>query len=379
MQSLIAKEYTMSGIYVHIPFCKSKCTYCDFASYPREISKADIYFACLYKEIKARAESLKDYVFDTIYLGGGTPSFVDEKYIVGILRQIKNFYTLSKDCEITIEINPGTLSEEKVKAYKKVGINRFSVGLQSADDKMLAKLNRIHNREDFLLATKLLKGENLSVDVMIGLENQTESDVKDTIDLAVQGGASHISAYALKPEEGTPMFGKYLNGDLPSEDETAELYDFARKYLEENGFKRYEVSNFAKDGFKSRHNLNYWQRGEYIGFGVSASSFIKERRFTNTEKIDEYTACILRGRVAEIFSEEIEGDEREFEYIMLNLRKDDGFLLADFKNKFNEDFTQKYADRIKFVRKYLDLTEDYVRIKPEYIYVQNTIIIYFMD
>ena len=166
---------------------------------------------------------------------------------------------------------------------------------------------------------------------------------------------------------------------LPSEDETAELYDFARKYLEENGFKRYEVSNFAKDGFKSRHNLNYWQRGEYIGFGVSASSFIKERRFTNTEKIDEYTACILRGRVAEIFSEEIEGDEREFEYIMLNLRKDDGFLLADFKNKFNEDFTQKYADRIKFVRKYLDLTEDYVRIKPEYIYVQNTIIIYFMD
>ncbi len=369
----------MSGIYVHIPFCKSKCTYCDFASYPREISKADIYFACLYKEIKGRAESLKDYVFDTVYLGGGTPSFVDEKYIVGILRQIKNYYTLSPDCEITIEINPGTLSEEKVKAYKRVGINRFSVGLQSADDKMLAKLNRIHNREDFLLAARLLEGENLSVDVMLGLENQKESDVKDTIDLAISAGASHISAYALKAEEGTPMFGKYLNGDLPSEDETAELYDFARKYLENNGFSRYEVSNFAKEGFKSRHNLNYWQRGEYIGFGVSASSFIKERRFTNTEKIDEYTACILRGRTAEIFSEDIVGDEREFEYIMLNLRKDEGFKLDDFKGIFGVDFTQKYADRIKLVRKYIDLTEDYIRIKPEYIYVQNTIIIYFMD
>lgn len=369
----------MSGIYVHVPFCKSKCTYCDFASYPREISKADIYFACLYKEIKGRAESLKDYVFDTVYLGGGTPSFVDEKYIVGIIRQIKNYYTLTDDCEITVEINPGTISEEKVKAYKKAGINRFSVGLQSADDKMLAKLNRIHNREDFLLATKLLKGENLSVDVMLGLENQTSQDVKDTIDLAIDGGASHISAYALKAEEGTPMFGKYLNGDLPSEDETAELYDFARNYLEENGFNRYEVSNFAKDGFKSRHNLNYWNRGEYIGFGVSASSFIKERRFTNTEKIDEYTACILRGVVAEIFSENIEGDEREFEYIMLSLRKDEGFLFSDFKERFGTDFTQKYADRIKLVKKYVEIDENGIRIKPEYIYVQNTIIIHFMD
>ena len=369
----------MSGIYVHIPFCKSKCTYCDFASYPREIAKADIYFACLYKEIKGRAESLKDYVFDTVYIGGGTPSFVDEKYIVGVIRQIKNYYKLADDVEITVEINPGTLSLEKVTAYKKAGINRFSIGLQSADDKMLAKLNRIHNRQDFLLATDLLKGENLSVDVMLGLENQTAQDVKDTIDLAISGGARHISAYALKAEEGTPMFGKYLNGDLPSEDETAELYDFARNYLREKGFFRYEVSNFAQDGFKSRHNLNYWNRGEYIGFGVAASSFIKERRFTNTEKIDEYTACILRGKTAEIFSENIEGDEREFEYIMLNLRKDEGFMLEDFKKRFGYDFTEKYADRIKLVKKYVDLTDEKISIKPEYIYVQNTIIIYFMD
>ena len=369
----------MSGIYVHVPFCKSKCTYCDFASYPREIDKAELYFACLYKEIKGRAESLKDYVFDTVYFGGGTPSFIDEKYIVGALRQIKNCYKITDDAEITIEINPGTLSPEKVKAYKKAGINRFSVGLQSADDKMLRKLNRIHTKDDFLYATELLKGENLSVDVMLGLENQTEQDVKDTIDLAVLGGAKHISAYALKPEEGTPMFGKYLNGDLPSEDETAELYEVAKNYLEEKGFFRYEVSNFAKEGYKSKHNLNYWNRGEYIGFGVSASSFIQERRFTNTEKIDEYTACILRGKVAEIFSEDIQGDEREFEYIMLNLRKDEGFLLSDFKERFGYSFTEKYADRIKLVKKYIHLDEEKIAIKPEYIYVQNTIIIYFMD
>ena len=369
----------MSGIYVHIPFCKSKCTYCDFASYPREIGKADVYFACLYKEIKSRAQSLKDYVFDTVYFGGGTPSFVDAKYIVGALRQIKNLYVLADDCEITLEVNPGTLSAEKVKLYKKAGINRFSVGLQSADDKMLCKLNRIHTKQDFLTAVELLKGENLSVDVMIGLENQTEQDVKDTIDLAITGGAKHISCYTLKPEEGTPMFGNYLNGDLPSEDETTDLYDFAVKYLKENGFNRYEVSNFSKDGFKSRHNLNYWNRGEYIGFGVAASSFIGERRFTNTEKIDEYTACILRGRVAEIYSEEIEGDEREFEFIMLGLRKDEGFRFDEFKKRFGVDFKEKYKDKIKRVQKYLDVTDESINIKPEYIYVQKTIIIYFMD
>ncbi len=369
----------MSGIYVHIPFCKSKCTYCDFASFPNEIGKLEIYFACLYKEIKGRAESLSNYVFDTVYFGGGTPSFVDAKYIVGALKQIKNFYKLTDDAEITLEVNPGTLSSEKVKLYKKAGINRFSVGLQSADDKMLRSLNRIHNTEDFLTCAKLLEGENLSVDVMIGLENQTASDVKNTIDLAIKGGAKHISCYALKAEEGTPMFGKYLNGDLPSEDETAELYDFARDYLSKNGFNRYEVSNFAREGFKSRHNLNYWNRGEYIGFGVSASSFIQERRFTNTEKIDEYTACILRNKVAEIFSEEIEGEEREFEFIMLSLRKDEGFSLSEFESRFGVSFTEKYKEKLKITSKYIDLSCDRVKIKPEYIYVQNTIIIYFLD
>ena len=176
----------MSGIYVHVPFCKSKCTYCDFASYPREIEKAELYFACLYKEIKGRAEALKDRIFNTVYFGGGTPSFVDEKYIVGAMRQIKKYYNLTPDCEITLELNPGTLSADKVKAYKNAGINRFSIGLQSADDSMLRRLNRIHTTEDFLLASKLLEGENISVDVMIGLEDQKPEDVKATIDLAVE-------------------------------------------------------------------------------------------------------------------------------------------------------------------------------------------------
>ncbi len=369
----------MSGIYIHVPFCKAKCSYCDFASYPKEIGKAELYFACLYKEIKGRAKSLENKVFDTVYFGGGTPSFVEPKYIYGAMKQLKNYYKITDDAEITIEINPGTLDENKLKIYKSAGFNRFSVGMQSANDEVLRDLNRIHTSKQFLEACDLLKGQNLSVDIMLGLPDQTEEEVKKSIDLAIKGGAKHISAYALKPEEGTPMFGRYLNGELPSADEVADLYDFAREYLAKFGFYRYEVSNFAKEGYYSRHNLNYWKRGEYIGFGVSASSFIDERRFTNTEKIDEYTACILRDKVAEIYSEVIEGDEREFEFIMLALRTEKGFSFKDFYEKFGVDFKKKYADKIKSLSPFLELTDERISIKPDKLYVQNEIIIKFMD
>ncbi len=369
----------MPGIYVHVPFCKSKCAYCDFASYPKEFSKCDLYFACLYKEIKGRSESLKDYVFDTVYFGGGTPSYVDPKYVIGAMRQIRNYYKIADNAEITIEMNPGTVDENKIKQYEKAGFNRFSVGLQTANDDLLRDIGRIHTKADFVKTAELLKGKNFSVDIMIGLEGQTTEDIKEAVDLASSAGAKHISSYALKAEEGTPMYGRYLNGDLPSEDEVADEYDFTVKYLAEKGYKRYEVSNFCKDGFYSRHNLNYWKRGEYIGFGVSASSFIKERRFTNTEKIDEYTACIIRGKVAEIFSEDIEGDEREFEYIMLGLRTADGISFADFKNRFGTDFKEKYSKKISTVAKYLSEDENGIKIKSEYLFVQNEIIIHFMD
>ncbi|MBP5194073.1 MAG: coproporphyrinogen III oxidase family protein, partial [Clostridia bacterium] len=232
----------MPGIYVHIPFCRQKCTYCDFASYPDEIGKAEAYFACLYKEMRSRAESLKEKTFDTVYFGGGTPSFVDPKYILGCMRLIRERFDLADNAEITLEVNPGTLDRNKYRIYKEAGINRYSIGLQSADDNMLRRLNRIHNRSDFLKAADILKGNDLSVDVMIGLFDQTEKDVENSIDLALAGGANHISVYALTPEEGTPMYGNYLIGDLPDGDTVASLYDFAVSYLKEKGFYRYEVS-----------------------------------------------------------------------------------------------------------------------------------------
>ncbi|MBE5764522.1 MAG: radical SAM family heme chaperone HemW [Clostridiales bacterium] len=368
----------MAGIYVHIPFCKQKCTYCDFASFPKEIGKAEAYFACLLKEIDSRAQELKNKSFDTLYIGGGTPSFVQAEFIGACVNRIKKNFNLKANAEITIEINPGTLTEEKVAIYKSVGINRFSIGLQSACDARLASLNRIHTAEQFLYACKLLKGENISADVMIGLKDQKCDEVAKTIDLALEGGAKHISVYALTPEEGTPMFTTYLNGELPSADETAELYDFTRTYLSTKGFERYEVSNFSLPGYRSKHNLNYWKRGEYIGVGVAASSCIDNRRFTNTEKLDEYIHCLLHDKYAEIFSEKIEGDEIKGEYIMLALRTSDGISLSDYKATFGSDFLSDYKQEVALQRDYLDIDETSVRIKDDYLYVQNQIIIYFL-
>ena len=369
----------MPGIYVHVPFCKSKCTYCDFASYPREIGKAEAYFACLYKEMKGRSETLKNVTFDTIYFGGGTPSYVDPKFIYGAMKQISKLFSVKPNAEVTLEVNPGTITEEKLKVYKMAGINRFSIGLQTANDESLRSLNRIHTKKEFEDALELLSDYNLSVDVMIGLPNESEVDVKNSIDLATsKKGVNHISLYALKAEDGTPMYTKYLNGELPSEDEVADIYDFSVNYLKQKGYNRYEVSNFSKDGYRSKHNLNYWKRGEYIGFGVGASSFIDGRRFTNTEKIDEYVHCILNNKVAEVFSEVVENDDAKGEYVMLALRTSDGINLADYKKTFGTLFKNDFKDAINKNRPYLEVVGQNVKIKDEYLYVQNTILVDFI-
>lgn len=368
----------MAGIYIHVPFCASKCAYCDFASFPKEIGKQEAYFACLYKEMRSRFAELKEKRFDTVYFGGGTPSFVDPKYILGAMRLIKECANLSEGAEITLEVNPGTIDRNKLRIYKQAGITRFSIGLQSADDDLLRRIGRIHTRADFEKACDVLKGYNLSADVMIGLFDQTKESVKNTIDCAMAGGVKHISVYALTPEVGTPIYTDYLNGELPDGDEVADTYEFVVGYLKEKGFDRYEVSNFAVKGYESRHNFNYWKRGEYIGFGVAASSFINGRRFTNVFSIDEYVHFLLNGKYAEASSEVIEGDDAKFEFLMLALRTRDGVDLKVYKSVFGSDFTADYSKAIKSQSAYLSVTSDTVRIKDEYLYVQNHIILEFM-
>ncbi len=369
----------MAGIYIHIPFCKSKCTYCDFASYPSKLGLAEAYMACVYKEMSMRQDELKNKTFDTVYFGGGTPSIIDEKYILGCMNQIKKCFNLTSDAEITIEINPGTITKEKVETYKKGGINRYSIGMQSASNCQLVELNRIHTVEDFIECNKLLGDVNKNADILIGLKNQTIQDVKEAIDLACKVNSSHVSMYALTPEEGTPIFTQYLNGELPDSDETASLYDYGYKYLEEKGFLRYEVSNFAKEGKGSRHNLNYWKRGEYIGFGVASSSFINDVRFTNTLDLDEYIKCILTNHYPVIDSEKITPEDAKFEFVMLGMRTIFGINKDEYKSKFGTDFDEDFKEAIKKNTQYLLMSDSSVRIKDEYLFVQNQVIVDFLN
>ena len=368
----------MAGIYIHIPFCKHKCTYCDFTSFPNRLNFAEAYMACLYKEIELRAKELEGVVFDTVYIGGGTPSVIDPAYIYGAMKQIKKHLKLAAKPEITIEMNPGTVNEKKIATYKRAGVNRFSIGLQTAIDEQLSELGRIHNVRDYLYCASLLKGENFSADIMLGLKGQTQEDLRKTIEIAAGSGAKHISMYALTPEDGTPIYTDYLNGELPDADEVAALYDYGRALLSEKGYKRYEVSNFAKDGFESRHNLNYWRRGEYIGFGVAASSFFFGRRFTNTFDLDEYMKCVLSGFPPVIESEAVDGDDAKFEFVMLALRTARGLSTEEYRAAFGSDWREDFAEAYKKTTEYLTEENGRTRIKDEFLYVQNTILTEYM-
>ncbi len=369
----------MPGIYLHIPFCRQKCSYCDFVSFPDKIGYAEAYMACLYKELKMRGEELKDYTFDTVYFGGGTPSYIPPKLILGAMNQIRKCFHLTKDAEVTLELNPGTIGEKKVEIYREAGINRYSIGLQTAIDEQLEDLGRIHNARDYVYAAGLLRGENFSTDVMLGLKNQTKEDVRKTIELAAACGSKHISMYALTVEDGTPIYTDYLNGELPDADEVADLYDFGRALLAEKGFERYEVSNFAKPGYESRHNLNYWKRGEYIGVGLSASSFMRGKRFTNTFDLDEYMKCIISGFYPAVTSEEVSEPDAKFEFIMLALRTKYGVSFSEYEKEFGSSLADDFPTALAKSDRWLERDGDRLRIRDEYLYVQNSVLMPFLE
>lgn len=364
---------------MHIPFCRSKCRYCDFTSYPSKLGFAEAYMACVYKEMKLRANELAGYAFFSVYFGGGTPSVIDAKLIAGALRQLKKYYAIAPDAEITVELNPESVTAEKLAVYKEAGANRFSVGMQAASDALLEELGRAHSVEDFRKAAKLLQSENFNADIMIGLKGQTLSDIDAAISLAAESGAKHISMYALTPEDGTPMYSDYLNGDLPDGDEVAEQYEYGRERLSVAGYRRYEVSNFAMPGYESRHNQNYWRRGEYIGFGVAASSFMAGRRFTNTRDLDDYIKCILSDHYPVVDDEKVEGQDAKFERVMLALRTAEGLELNAYKAEFGTEFEEDFAAPLKKNAPYLEKTYDgCIRIKDAFLFVQNHILLDFL-
>lgn len=335
------------GLYIHIPFCKQKCYYCDFVSYAKNEKFFERYIEALLEEMNNFFDN-NDVEIKTIYIGGGTPSIIDAKYIEKIMNFFKEKDLLKKTKEITIEVNPGTVDEEKIKCYKKAGINRLSIGLQSTDDNMLKKIGRIHCYKDFLNTYKFAKEagfDNINVDIMIGLPKQKISDVKNTLEKIINlepEPPKHISVYSLIVEENTPIEKMINEGtlELPNEENERNMYWYVKNFLELNGYNHYEISNFAKDGYESIHNSDCWKQKEYIGFGVAAHSFINDVRFGNTSNLDEYLRnCENKDFENNRIIDEVEKDlfSKEQEFMLVGLRMIDGVSIQEFKNKFGEN------------------------------------------
>lgn len=328
------------GIYIHIPFCIKKCEYCDFVSYCNKEKYVPQYINALKKEIKNNIN--KEYKITTIYIGGGTPSSIEENYIADIIETIKlnmNDENLKefKNVEITIEVNPGTVTEKKLETYKEIGINRLSIGLQETHDELLKSIGRIHTYEEFLKTYNLARKiglNNINVDLMIALPNQTIQDIKENLEKIIKLNPEHISVYSLILEEGTPFYNKYNENKikLPDEELERNMYWYVKNTLENNGYIHYEISNFSKKGFESKHNMNCWNQEEYFGFGVAAHSYNNKTRYSNTNNIEEY----IKGS-NKIIHEEQTLEDMQKEYMLLGLRKIEGINIQKFKNKFAQN------------------------------------------
>lgn len=343
------------GLYVHVPYCKSKCKYCDFNSYMGCEKSMDEYFSCLCQEITSFAPTFKDYVVSTIYIGGGTPSYVDATYIKEILSTIREGYTLSEDVEISMEANPNSVTLEKALVWHDAGINRVSIGLQAVSRKLLKTIGRIHTLRDYKNAVKILKlvgFTNINTDLMLGLPKQHVSDVCRAIKIATQN-STHISAYSLIVEDGTPMQKLIEDGTLklPSEESAIEMYDIAYDKLQKAGFKRYEVSNFAKEGYECKHNLNCWSYLPYIGFGAGAHSFVENRRCENESGIYDYIDKMKRKGDPTKEKNTLTRDEQIEEYIMLGLRKEEGISPSEIKKLFKYDLLKAKNKEIQKLSK----------------------------
>lgn len=364
------------GLYLHVPFCKSKCLYCDFCSFPRpEEQTVKAYVKALLNDLARWGERCREFEVDTVYLGGGTPTLLSPARLEAILDGVSRSFHLSPHAEITAECNPATGSYPLFARMRAAGFNRLSIGLQSVHEDELKALGRIHTLSDFCATfsdARRAGFENLSADVMLGIPHQTEERFLKTLEALTELSPTHISAYGLSVEENTP-FGRM--GDrlvLPDEDATAAMYERGVQFLAERGWARYEISNFAKDGYESRHNLKYWNCEPYLGLGPGAHSDLFGERFGNSRDLDAY----IEGRdvVCECYRPDLE--ERKNEYVMLRMRLAEGVLAKDFEERFGEPFEERFAPRLqKYQREGLvHLTQKGASFTREGFYVSNAIL-----
>lgn len=361
-------------IYIHIPFCVKKCDYCDFLSAPADLETKEKYVEALINEIKLNKNKMSEYVVDTVFIGGGTPSLLEENQISKIMSVLRDNCNMSENPEITIECNPGTITERKLWEYKKSGINRISFGLQSANDQELKSIGRIHNYAGFLESYNLARKcgfDNINVDLMSALPGQTLKSYEETLNKVVRLEPEHISAYSLIVEENTLMYDRVKKAQikginiLPDEESERKMYYLTNNILRSNGYRKYEISNYSKPGKECKHNIGYWQRKEYLGFGIGAASLYKENRYNNISDINKYIEVLTNnikensinnvGNSSEVENQvnilnsivknlqQLTERDRMEEFMFLGLRMMEGVSMEKFERYFGKPYMEVYG------------------------------------
>ena len=369
------------GLYVHIPFCRSKCLYCDFCSFPRQDEeKMTEYTQALVRDLRAYAPACLDYVVDTVFLGGGTPTTLPAYLLKELMGEIYKYYNVAPDAEITAECNPVTGERELFARMRAAGINRLSIGLQSAHEKELKALGRLHTFETFATCFSDARAagfDNISVDVMSGIPYQTPESRRETLEKVLALSPEHISSYDLIIEAGTPFARKRATLSLPDEEAARKMYLDGIAFLKEKGYAQYEISNFARPGYESRHNLKYWNCDEYLGFGVAAHSDFGGARFGNSRDIEAYIA----GRDITEERSILDKEERINEYIMLRFRLCEGINVSSFDARFGISFEETYGKKLTpFINSGLACREgEKYYLSKEGMLVSNTILSEILD
>ena len=367
-------------LYVHIPFCVRKCQYCDFLSGPSDEETKDRYIEALLKEIRA-AEHTEDYEIVSVFIGGGTPSALKAEAIASIMSTLQEEFFFCEDAEVTIEANPGTVDPEKLTIYRNVGINRLSLGLQSTDAEELKLLGRIHSYEEFLKSYEWAREagfSNINIDLMFAIPGQTGEAWRQHLYQVAELNPEHISAYSLIIEEGTPFAEQNL--DLPDEDTEYQMYEDTAEILERYGYRQYEISNYAKQGYMCRHNAGYWQRREYLGFGLGASSLYRGMRFSNTRRMQEY---LKESRNPDQIRKDVtvlSRNERIEEFMFLGLRMTEGISEKKFEENFDVRLMDVYGDILQKYEEtgFMEHIETKWRLTRKGIHVSNHILADFL-
>jgi len=367
-------------LYVHIPFCVRKCQYCDFLSGPSDEETKDRYIEALLKEIRA-AEHTENYEIVSVFIGGGTPSALKAEAIASIMRTLQEQFFFCEDAEVTIEANPGTVDLEKLTIYRNVGINRLSLGLQSTDAEELKLLGRIHSYEEFLKSYEWAREagfSNINIDLMFAIPGQTGEAWRQHLYQVAELNPEHISAYSLIIEEGTPFAEQNL--DLPDEDTEYQMYEDTAEILERYGYRQYEISNYAKQGYMCRHNAGYWQRREYLGFGLGTSSLYGGMRFSNTHQMQEY---LKESRNPDQIRKDVtvlSRNEQIEEFMFLGLRMTEGISEKKFEENFDVRLMDIYGDILQKYEEtgFMEHIETKWRLTRKGIHVSNHILADFL-